>query len=336
MRVIRTGLPGPIGAPFSVRAGLIVDPPSSNLLVYTDQLQNGFVDQSVGCSRAWNLTDPHTGIYSAFFTPTSPYGGLWFYHTDLDTSGYTNLSLWVKGEEFTSPELQVVGRLGATWQTPRPLDLLLDNTWQKVTFSLSDLGVANQTNFVGFMIRDAGEAVGMAFFVDDVQLESRYPDGRPVIAGHPTNQNATAGATVSFNVLASGADPLSYQWRFNGGSISAATGARLTIANAQPESSGGYSVVVTNTSGSVTSRVATLTVPGPPTIVVNDGSLGFVTNHFCFNITGTTGQVIVVEGSNDFSAWNPIRTNTFGSSPFYFCDPQAATTLTRYYRVRTQ
>jgi hypothetical protein len=304
--------------------------------VYADQLQNGFVDQSGGCNRAWNFPDPHSGIYSAFFSPTSPYGGLWFYHTDLDTSGYTNLSFWVKGEEFTSPELQVVARLGATWQAPRPLDLILDNTWQKMTFSLSDLGVANQTNFAGFMIRDAGEAFGLSFFVDDLQLESRYPDGRPVIAGHPTNQNATAGATVSFSVLASGAQPLSYQWRLNGTNLTAASGASLALANVQPSTSGGYSVVVTNISGSVTSRVATLTVPGPPTIVVNDGSLGFVTNHFCFNIAGSTGQVIVIEGSNDFASWTPLRTNTFGSSPFYFCDPQAATTLTRYYRVRTQ
>ncbi len=90
----------------------------------------------------------------------------------------------------------------------------------------------------------------------------------PSIVSQPTNQTVIAGATASFQVVAAGSSPLSYQWFFNQSSVLAgATNATLTLNNVQPASAGGYSVVVTNSAGAVTSSVATLTVLGPPSIV---------------------------------------------------------------------
>jgi len=74
------------------------------------------------------------------------------------------------------------------------------------------------------------------------------------------------GTTVNFNVTASGAPPLGYQWRFNGanlsngGGVSGATSANLTLANVQVDQAGSYSVVVSNASGSITSSNAILAV----------------------------------------------------------------------------
>jgi hypothetical protein len=88
----------------------------------------------------------------------------------------------------------------------------------------------------------------------------------PLIVAGPTNQSVFAGATARFNVTATGSPPLSYRWRFNGTSlsdnvsISGSSTAALTINEAYGAHAGGYSVVIGNSVGSVTSQVATLTV----------------------------------------------------------------------------
>src|SRR5205814_1568078 len=66
----------------------------------------------------------------------------------------------------------------------------------------------------------------------------------PFIIAQPTNQTVTAGANVTFSVVAGGTAPLSYQWRFNGTNITGATASSFTIVNAQPANAGAYSVVV--------------------------------------------------------------------------------------------
>jgi hypothetical protein len=69
-----------------------------------------------------------------------------------------------------------------------------------------------------------------------------------------------AGQGASFTVVATAAPPPTYQWRKDGVAIPGATGATLTITNAQPSDAGSYSVAVTNAAGSVTSTTSTLAV----------------------------------------------------------------------------
>ena len=83
----------------------------------------------------------------------------------------------------------------------------------------------------------------------------------PSITTEPANQSVTAGQTATFSVTASGTAPLSYQWRRNGTNISGATSASYTTPAATSGDNGAlFSVVVTNSAGSVTSSNATLTV----------------------------------------------------------------------------
>jgi uncharacterized repeat protein (TIGR03803 family) len=84
------------------------------------------------------------------------------------------------------------------------------------------------------------------------------------IAQQPADLAVPLGANAVFQISATGAEPISYQWRFNGLDRSNATNSVLTIANAQLSDAGSYSVVLANYSGSVTSRVATLSVGGFP------------------------------------------------------------------------
>lgn len=91
----------------------------------------------------------------------------------------------------------------------------------------------------------------------------------PTISIQPQNLTVVEGDDASFFVSAAGTPPLDYQWRFNGGIIAGATKTNYTRVNAQATDAGGYSVVITNVAGAITSSVATLTVNVPPEITTH-------------------------------------------------------------------
>lgn len=93
--------------------------------------------------------------------------------------------------------------------------------------------------------------------------------GPPLFIAQPANQTNNAGTTASFNVRTGGSEPVSLQWRWNGaaltdiGKLTGTATTTLTISNAQKADEGAYSIVITNSFGSVTSVVAALTVLDP-------------------------------------------------------------------------
>ena len=84
----------------------------------------------------------------------------------------------------------------------------------------------------------------------------------PSIVTQPANvTNNYAGNTAAFSIVATGSVPMAYQWYTNGAIVASATNASYTTPVTTSGYNGlGYSVVITNSSGSVTSSVATLTV----------------------------------------------------------------------------
>jgi DNA/RNA endonuclease G (NUC1) len=82
----------------------------------------------------------------------------------------------------------------------------------------------------------------------------------PVITRQPGNLVTLVGRSAAFSVTATGAPAPTYQWRKNGASISGATGSGFSIASVAVADAGAYSVVVTNSAGSVTSSSANLGV----------------------------------------------------------------------------
>jgi hypothetical protein len=94
----------------------------------------------------------------------------------------------------------------------------------------------------------------------------------PTISQQPVSASLYPSQTASFTVAANGTPPLFYKWRKNnanltdGGRISGSDTTNLVITNIVAGDGGNYTVVVTNSIGSVTSAVATLTVlpTGPP------------------------------------------------------------------------
>src|SRR6266404_3025379 len=83
----------------------------------------------------------------------------------------------------------------------------------------------------------------------------------PSITTQPTSRTVTAGQTATFTVAATGTSPLTYQWKKSGSAISGATSSSYTTpATTSSDNGAQFTVVVSNSAGSVTSNATTLTV----------------------------------------------------------------------------
>jgi hypothetical protein len=82
----------------------------------------------------------------------------------------------------------------------------------------------------------------------------------PTISGDGLSYAVDAGQPLRLSVAASGSGTLRYQWRFQGQNLAGATLSQFVLNPARLANSGEYCCVVANTSGSVTSRVSTVTV----------------------------------------------------------------------------
>jgi Immunoglobulin I-set domain/NHL repeat len=83
----------------------------------------------------------------------------------------------------------------------------------------------------------------------------------PAISQHPQSQTVNDGQRASFAVTATGTSPLAYQWRRNGVDIAGATQSTYDIeVTSLADDTAQYSVVVSNSAGSVTSNASALTI----------------------------------------------------------------------------
>ena len=87
------------------------------------------------------------------------------------------------------------------------------------------------------------------------------------IITQPASQTVVAGANVNFSVKATGTEPISYQWQFNGVNLGGAIGTQLTLPIVSPTNAGSYQVVVSNAAGSILSAEAKLTVNSALSVV---------------------------------------------------------------------
>src|SRR5216684_3803306 len=141
----------------------------------------------------------------------------------------------------------------------------------------------------------------------------------PTITTQPANQTVTAGQTATFSVVAAGTVPLNYQWQKNGANIAGATSASYTTpATTTSDSGSAFAVVVSNSTGAVTSASATLTVnPAPvaPAITTQPA-----------NQTVTAGQAatftVVASGTAPLSyQWQKNGANIAGATSSSYTTP---------------
>ncbi len=83
----------------------------------------------------------------------------------------------------------------------------------------------------------------------------------PAISSQSVSQLLRSNTNLVLQVSANGPGPLSYQWYFQGAAIDGATSTELVISNTTPANAGVYTVVVSNSTGSITSAPIQLRLP---------------------------------------------------------------------------
>ena len=123
----------------------------------------------------------------------------------------------------------------------------------------------------------------------------------PSVTTQPASQSVSAGQAASFSVAATGTAPLGYQWKKNGTAISGATSSSYTTAATVTSDNGGqFTVAVSNSAGSATSNVATLTVTSSGGAVPAAGSAVSLQNansKLCIDTGGSTGFTYLIQSA---------------------------------------
>ena len=165
-------------------------------------------------------------------------------------------------------DFQISTNNGTSWQTLLSIggENAASGGWTEPSVDLS--AYAGQSVQIAFYYQTGDEyhSGGPGWFVDDVTLVTLTTGSSPFVTTQPLSQAVLVGSNVTFTVIASGAQPLSYQWQFNNvnlvdnNRISGSLNTNLFIADVAANDGGDYQVVVTNAYGSTTSTVAVLTV----------------------------------------------------------------------------
>lgn len=148
--------------------------------------------------------------------------------------------------------------------------------------------------------------------------------GAPIIREDPHSASVRTGSSITLSVAAMG-PALAYQWRFNTSqALTGATNSSLTLTNFGPAQVGPYTVVVTNSAGSVTSQPALLSLVAP----------GIAMR---LNLSGPVGSTWRIDYVNDLSSgsnqWLSLATVTLTNTSQAYYDYSALTQSHRFYRV---
>lgn len=151
--------------------------------------------------------------------------------------------------------------IGASGTTP------FNYVWQK---NQADIPGANQSQlqFNSLTVGDSGNyrvkvsnlALPEGVFSNEVTLTVIDVTLVPVITKQPSSRNVANGNSATLTVEVSGDGPFSYQWYKNGVELEGENEASLTLNSISESDAGSYSVQISNTSGTVASESAVITI----------------------------------------------------------------------------
>lgn len=196
---------------------------------------------------------------------------------------------------------------------------------------------SGNSTFSGQVDTDGSRIVALDTQNGVVALKKVLVSG-PGIASHPQSRTNLAGTTATFTVLATGAGPLSYQWKkdnvnlSNGGNVSGATSATLVLSGVSASDAASYAVVVSNSNGSVSSATVTLMVIViPPQF---DSAQGLPDGRFRLVLSGATNVTYAIEASTNLVNWVMLTNILNSTGMFEFTDADASGIPYRFYRAR--
>jgi hypothetical protein len=141
---------------------------TDDMLIYSDRFNNGWGDNWSWMPRYPTNNPVYAGSNSMACAPSGTWQAWWLKSgTSVDTTIYTNVSLWLNGGVSGGQTVLISGELDGSglpgiWVTAPT------NSWKQFTISLAALGVSHKTNLTGFQIGNGTSA--QPFFVDDLRL----------------------------------------------------------------------------------------------------------------------------------------------------------------------
>jgi len=206
--------------------------------IYTDTLQNAWQDWGWAQIDYANTSPVHSGSKSIAVTISdSSSQAIYIAHNAFSSAPYLSLSFWINGGSVGGQKLLIQGHAGGIALTATNLPTLTANTWQKMTFLLSDLGVANHTDMDGFWIQDRIGSPQPTFYLDDITL---------ITNSNPLPSISLTTPTDGASYLAPATIPLSASVTTNGHAISKIqffSGATLLNDDSSPPYSYGWTNV---------------------------------------------------------------------------------------------
>jgi hypothetical protein len=174
-------------------------PPPNNYAIYSNALVSGWANASYNINLNYSNTTP---IYpgstkSISATIISAYGGIGFFHSPMADAAYGSITFWINGGPVGGQQLQMYGLLGAGGADQGiiySLNTPVANTWVQYTVPLSALGVANASDFSGFVIQDSGGSSEPTFYLDNVGLASATAPSVILLAVNASQRIRTADA----------------------------------------------------------------------------------------------------------------------------------------------
>ncbi len=221
------------------------------------QLGTGFSTNSLFPTRIGmdsNWTDVEAGTFHSFGLQT---GGV-LYAWGANTNGQLGLGVIDTGSEVNV-------------RVPTPVPANASNTaWVEIQAATHSVGldVNGQVWAWGFSSHGQVGNSTTNQTLTPVLLSFTNPPpalSSPGLFTQPASLSVIESNNASFSVNATGAPPIFYRWYFNSNAITTAvnataTNAILNFASALPTNQGFYFVIVSNSLGTVTSSVVTLTV----------------------------------------------------------------------------
>lgn len=134
----------------------------------------------------------------------------------------------------------------------------------------ADVTAADAGSYTVTVSNIAGSSTSPAFVV------TVNPVVSPVFSSQPSSSTVDAGGYFSFYAYVSNSTGVTFQWYKDGVAISGATYSSYSKSNAQVADAGNYTVIATNTAGSTTSAVATLTLRpavAPSNVSITNGPI---------------------------------------------------------------
>jgi hypothetical protein len=328
--VVDTTPPLIVERPFSLTVNfntnclaLLPDITGTNFILAIDNCSSVTVAQtpapltplSIGTNTVWvtasDSASNHTTVEVSVIVPQLSIVNFWPTNADVGLGGNITLGVTACGLAPIAYQWQC-GGTNLSWGTNALLSL--------TNVALLDAGQYR------VVVTNAGGSITSAVAVVSVL-------GPPAILAQPKSLMAVPGGTVTFSVVANGWMPLSYQWYKDDEDLAGETNATLTLTGIELEDFADYTVDVTNSVGSILSKIARLSMAALP--VIGSPTLSGGTFKLVFPTETGPSYVVEYKDSLNDSVWKQLITVDGTNQPVTITD-SSLTNASRFYRVRVR